>query len=65
MQCRVYWETSALFRRHAGLGILGVTVQSEWDNLRIDLMELAAPSSPVQKAETCRRVQRVYSLFQP
>jgi nuclear-control-of-ATPase protein 2 len=63
--CRVYWETSALFRRHAGIGIIGVTVASEWENLKVDLMELAAPGSAAQKAETCRRVQRVYSLFQP
>ena len=64
--CRVYWETRALYRRHtSGLGIVGLAVQSEWPNLRADLLELVAPNPPRVKIETCHRMQRVYSLFQP
>ncbi|KAK9901282.1 hypothetical protein WJX75_004086 [Coccomyxa subellipsoidea] len=63
---RVYWETRALYRRHtSGLGIVGLAVQSEWPNLRADLVELVAPNPPRVKIETCHRMQRVYSLFQP
>ncbi|EIE20084.1 hypothetical protein COCSUDRAFT_57806 [Coccomyxa subellipsoidea C-169] len=63
---RVYWETRALYRRHtSGLGIVGLTVQSEWPNLRADLLELVAPNPPRAKIETCHRMQRIYSLFQP
>ncbi|CAL8471106.1 g10648 [Coccomyxa elongata] len=62
---RVYWETRALYRQHTGLGVIGLTVQSEWPNLRVDLLELVAPNSPKAKMATCHRMQRVYSLFQP
>lgn len=62
---RVYWETRALYRQHTGLGVIGLTVQSEWPNLRVDLLELVAPNSAKAKMATCHRMQRVYSLFQP
>ncbi|BDA45296.1 probable nuclear control of ATPase protein 2 at C-terminar half [Coccomyxa sp. Obi] len=62
---RVYWETRALYRQHTGLGVIGLTVQSEWPNLRVDLLELVAPNSPKAKMATCHRMQRAYSLFQP
>jgi len=44
---------------------MGLTVESEWPNLRADLLELASPNAPRVKIETCHRMQRVYSLFQP
>ena len=62
---QVYWETAALFRRHSGVGLPGMSVQSEWYNLRQDLIELIAPKQPEAKQKVCQRMQRVYSLFQP
>jgi len=62
---QVYWETAALFRRHSGVGLPGMSAQSEWHNLRQDLIELIAPGQPEIKQKICQRMQRVYSLFQP
>ncbi len=62
---QVYWETAGLFRRHSGVGLPGMSAQSEWHNLRQDLIELIAPGQPDTKQKICQRMQRVYSLFQP
>ncbi|CAK0782307.1 hypothetical protein CVIRNUC_005626 [Coccomyxa viridis] len=62
---QVYWETAALFRRHSGVGLPGLSTKSEWHNLRQDLIELIAPGQPDVKQKICQRMQRVYSLFQP
>jgi hypothetical protein len=45
--------------------MLRLTAASEWPQLRADILEAAAPGPPATKLETCRRMQRVYSLFQP
>ena len=62
---QVYWETAALFRRHSGVGLPGLSTKSEWHNLRQDLIELIAPGQPDVKQKICQCMQRVYSLFQP
>ena len=49
----------------AGVEMLHLTAASEWPQLRADILEAAAPGPPAMKLETCRRMQRVYSLFQP
>ena len=39
------------------------TSQSEWRNLRADLIQLAAPKSVKQKERIVKRVMRVYTIF--
>ena len=45
--------------------MLNITAQTEWPQLREDILEVAAPGPAAGKKEVCLRMQRVYSLFQP
>ena len=56
----VYEEAVRLYRRHR-LELDSPT--SEWRNLRIDLVQLAAPKPVKQKAKIVKRMMRVYTIF--
>ena len=56
----VYEEAIKLYRRHR----MDVnTSQSEWRNLRADLIQLASPKPVRQKERIVKRVMRVYTIF--
>ncbi len=55
-------EAEELFRRHRGM--FGRESSSEWNNLRADLLELAAPAFARQKLRTAARMMRAYAVYQ-
>ena len=58
-----YREAEELFRHHRGM--FGRSVgDSEWNNLRADLLELAAPAPAGQKLRTTARMMRAYAVYQ-
>jgi len=57
-----YREAEELFHRHRGM--FGRENNSEWRNLRTDLLELAAPATTAQKMRTAARMMRVYAVYQ-
>ena len=56
----VYQEAVTLFRRHK---LDSATPQSEWRNMRADLIQLAAPKSVSSKSRIVKRMMRVYTIF--
>lgn len=56
----VYKEAVTLFRRHK---LDSNTPQSEWRNMRADLIQLAAPKSMESKSRIVKRMMRVYTIF--
>lgn len=65
--CRAIQQQEARVACMAGAGVevLSITAQTEWPQLREDILEVASPGPPAVKKEVCLRMQRVYSLFQP
>jgi nuclear-control-of-ATPase protein 2 len=57
-----YREAEELFKRHRGM--FGRENNSEWNNLRADLLELAAPAPAGQKLRTTARMMRAYAVYQ-
>ncbi|KAH7618699.1 hypothetical protein Ndes2526B_g05616 [Nannochloris sp. 'desiccata'] len=57
-----YKEAEELFQRHRGM--FGRESSSEWNNLRADLLELAAPAPAGQKMRTAARMMRAYAVYQ-
>lgn len=57
-----YREAEGLFHRHRGM--FGRESHSEWNSLRADLLELAAPAPADQKLRTAARMIRAYAVYQ-
>ena len=57
-----YSEAEQLFKRHTGM--FRSSGDSEWNNLRLDLLDLATPGVTGQKLRTAARMMRVYAIYQ-